>query len=233
MASYRAQPSRADRATAIVAVVGVHVALGALILSGNPELPDIADDVRTVLIDVEPPAPPPPPAPDPGRAREEEGAAGKKAEPTPVVAPKPRIVVPARPPVPAAPVAGTGSSPSAGAATVGSGPGAGGSGSGRGGGGSGGGLASGPRLVSGGPVRADYRRLGARAAGPTRAILRLSVGASGRVESCAVVASTGYPDVDRRICPFFQARMRWNPARDRDGRPQPSWFDFVVTLTPN
>lgn len=232
MTSYLARPSRPDRAKAIAAVVGVHAALAALIFSGAPTLPQAAERVRTVLIDI-PPPPPPPPEPDPGKAREEEGAAGKKAEPTPVVAPKPRIVVPAKPPVPAAPLAGTGSSSSSGAATAGSGPGAGGSGTGRGGGGSGGGLASGPRLLSGGPARADYRRLGAQTAGPTRAILRLSVGASGRVENCAIVASTGYPDVDRRICPLFQPRMRWNPARSGDGQPQPSWFDFVVRLTPN
>ena len=233
MPSYRDTPSRADRAKAIAAVVGVHAALGALILSGSPELPEVAERVRTVLIDVAEPPPPPPPPLDPGRARDEEGAAGKKAEPTPVVAPEPRVEVPTRSPVLAAPAAGTGSSASAGASTAGSGPGAGGAGSGRGGGGSGGGLASGPRLISGGPVRADYRRLGARAAGPTRAILRLSVGANGRIENCTVIASTGYPDVDRRICPFYQTRMRWNPARGRDGRPEPSWFDFVITLTPN
>lgn len=233
MPSYRDTPTRSDRAQAIAAVVAVHAALGALILSSSPPLPEIAERVRTVRIDVEPPPPPPPPEPDPGKAREEEGAAGKKAEPTPVVAPEPRIVVPAKPPIPAAPVAGTGTSLSTGAAAAGSGPGAGGSGSGRGGGGSGGGLASGPRLVSGGPARADYRRLGARTAGPTRAILRLSVGANGRVENCAVVASTGYPEVDRRICPLLQPRMRWNPARGRDGQSEPSWFDFVVTLTPN
>ena len=233
MPSYRDTPTRSDRAKAIAAVVGVHAALAALILSGAPTLPEAAERVRTVLIDIQPPPPPPPPVPDPGRAREEEGAAGKKAEPSPVVAPRPRVILPAKPPIPAAPVAGAGSSSSAGAATAGSGPGAGGSGTGRGGGGSGGGLASGPRLLSGGPARADYRRLGARTAGPTRAVLRLSVGASGRVENCAVVASTGYPDVDRRICPLLQPRMRWNPARGRDGQPESSWFDFVITLTPN
>ena len=38
----------------------------------------------------------------PTKAEEEEGAAGKQAEPTPVVAPRPKIELPERPPVAAA-----------------------------------------------------------------------------------------------------------------------------------
>ena len=237
MPGYRAEPSRPDKAKAIGGVALIYaVMVGAALLMPADSPLRTGEIQPTVLIDVKQlPEPEPPPPEEPGKAEEEEGAAGKKAEPTPVVAPKPKIIVPAKPPVAAAPVAGTGSATTAGASTHGTGPGAGGSGTGRGGGGGGGGggLVSGPRLVSGGPVRADYRRLGARTAGPTRAILRLTVAADGRVQNCDIVASTGYPDLDRRICPYFQARMRWNPARRRDGQAETSWVDFVVTLTPN
>lgn len=236
MGTYRGSAEAPDKAKAVAAVLVVHAGLAMVILSGL----DVQSVVRTVerlktfdIVEPPPPPPtPPPPQPRPDKAREAEGAAGKKAEPTPVVAPPPKILVPAKPPVVAAPVPGTGSAPTAGAALAGSGTGAGGSGTGRGGGGTGdagrGGL--GPKLLSGGPVRSDYRRLGARIAGPTRAIVRLDIGTDGRVTACKLTASTGYADVDSRICPLLQPRMRWSPARDRAGRPIPSWLNFVMTL---
>jgi protein TonB len=163
----------------------VHVALGAVILTGlNVEnVRHVVEQLKTFDITEEPPPPPAPPPPQPraDRAKEEEGAAGKKAEPSPVVAPKPRIEVPVKPPVAAAPVAGTGSATSSGAANYGTGPGAGGTGSGRGGGGTGEGLTSGPRLVSGGWTRRDYRLLEADIAGPTKGTLRLTIDPQGRV----------------------------------------------------
>lgn len=229
MSSYRARPSRPDRAKAIVAVVAVHVALAALILSGQSSLPEVAGRVRTVLIDIEPP-PPPPPVPDPGRARDEEGVAGKKAEPTPVVAPQPKIVVPAKPPIPAAPIAGTGSSSSAGAASAGSGPGAGGSGTGRGGGGSGGGgIGVQARLLSGGLTRRDYRQL--RGFGPPsgQAVLAIMVGPGGRVESCAIADTSGDAGLDATLCAILQQRMRWAAARDTRGQPIPVRAYYVAT----
>lgn len=224
-----------DRIKAIAAVLIVHAGLAAVILSGlNVHLvgPTI-ERLKTFDITEAPPQPlPPPPSPTPDRAREKEGAAAKKALPTPVVAPPPRIVVPTKPPVTAARIASTGSAATAGAATAGTGTGAGGSGTGSGGGGAGTGTGggSGPRLVSGGPTRSDYRRLGARVAGPTRAIVRLNIGADGHLANCALVASSGYSDVDARLCPLLKPRMRWAPARDTNGRAIPSWVDFVVTL---
>ena len=117
MSSYRAAPTRPDKAKAIAGVAAVYVAIvGAMLLMPADSPLRISDNEPTVLIDVkEPPEPQPPPEEEPGRAEEEEGAAGKKAEPTPVVAPKQRIEVPARTPVAAAPVAGTGSATTAGA----------------------------------------------------------------------------------------------------------------------
>ena len=149
--SYRASPSRADRAKAVagtVALYAVIIAAVLLIPAGSPLR--LGEDEPTVLIDINDlPEPQPPPETEPGKAREEEGAAGKKAEPTEVVVPEPKRVVPAKSPVVAAPIAGTGSAATAGAATTGTGPGAGGSGTGRGGGGSGGG-GSPAQWISGG-----------------------------------------------------------------------------------
>ena len=234
MAYYRGT-AREDRAKALAGVVLVHVALGAVILTGL-NVHTVRQVVETLkTFDIDEPAPPPPQPPPPRqeaqRAKEEEGAAGKKAEPSPIVVPKPRIVIPAKPPVAAAPVAGTGSATTSGAATYGTGLGAGGSGAGRGGGGSGGGLASGPKLVSGGWTRNDYKSLQADILGPTKGVVRLTISPQGRVVGCTPVQSTGYARIDAGLCPMIQPRMRWTPARNDSGEPITSWLDFVVTLT--
>ena len=227
MPTYRDSPTPTDRAKAIVFVVAVHVALGALMLSGNPPLPVVNESGRTTLIDVELPPPPPPPPPDAGRARAKEGAAGRKAEPSPVVAPRPKMPAPS--PVAAAPVAGAGAAASAGAAKAGSGPGAGGSGSGRGGGGSGGGIGTEARLISGGLVPRDYRRLPAFNAPSGQARLAIMVGTDGRVTSCRVNDSSGHPELDSSLCAILQPRMRWIPARDTGGTPISVRVFYIAT----
>ena len=222
MASYRANPSRPDRAKAITAVVAVHAAIAALILTSPGTVSMISESDPTVLIDIkEPPPPPPEPQPQADRAKEEEGAAGKKAEPTPVVAPKPKIVVPAKPPVVAAPIAGTGAAASAGAATAGTGPGAGGSGSGRGGGGSGsgGGIGVEARLLGGNSSRLPSHLLRQFAADRGYGHLLLTVSQSGRVTDCDVLQTTGDGRVDQALCGLMVRQSRWAAARDRQGNP--------------
>ena len=234
MASYSGT-ARKDRAKALVGVALVHIVLGAVILTGLNvhEVRRVVEALKTFDINEAPPPLPQPPPPQPRaeRARAEEGAAGKKAEPSPVVAPKPKIEVLAKPPVVAAPVAGAGSANMAGAAASGSGPGAGGAGSGHGGGGTGEGLSSGPRLISGGWTRRDYRLLRADISGSTSGTVRLTISPQGLVVKCWPVRSTGYPEVDARLCPMIQPRMRWDPARDQFGRATTSWLDFTVTLS--
>jgi protein TonB len=46
---------------------------------------------------------------------------------------------------------------------------------------------------------------------------RLSVGANGRVESCAVTTSSGYPELDKATCALVAQRARFEPARDGNG----------------
>lgn len=236
MPNYRAEPSRPDKAKAIAAVVAVYAAIvgAAFLIPAEP--PSITGDSDpTVLIDIKE-NPEPPPAPEEsGRAEEEEGAAGKKAEPSPVVAPKPQIEVPARPPLAAAPVAGTGNATTAGAATTGTGPGAGGSGSGRGGGGSGGGggIGSEARLLGGNSSKLPSRLLRGFAADRGYGHLWLTVSETGRVSDCSVLQTTGDVQVDRALCNLMLRQSRWSPARDRDGRPITVKVRYTATWSKN
>jgi protein TonB len=223
MAAYRAN-GRNDRAKALAGVLVVHAVLGAIILTGLNvhNVQRVVESLKTFDI-VEPPPPPPvppPPTPQSQRARQKEGAAGKKAEPTPVVAHKPKIVLPAKPPVAAAPIAGTGSATTAGAALSGTGTGAGGSGSGRGGGGTGDYSGFTPaQRISKIPDR-EYRRLKA-ASGTNRGTvgITLKVNTDGSPSNCRIVRTSGNPYVDQLMCQLAIDYVRFRPARDPDGRP--------------
>jgi protein TonB len=221
MPGYRSHPSRPDRAKAIAGVVAVYaVIVGAMLLVRTDTSPRTVESIPPVLIEVtEPPIPPP--QPEPGKAKEEEGAAGKKDEPTPIVAPQPKIIIPAKPPVAAAPIAGTGLSPNAGAATAGTGPGAGGSGTGRGGGGSGGGggIGSEARLLGGNSAKLPSRILRQFAADRGFGFLLLTISEAGRVSDCNVLQSAGSPEVDQALCNLMLRKSRWAPARDKQGNP--------------
>lgn len=237
MPNYRADPSRPDKAKAIAGVVAVYaVMIGAALLMPSDSPLRIGENEPTVLIDVNQlPEPQPPPEEEPGKAEEEEGAAGKKAEPTPVVAPKPKLVVPAKSPVVAAPIAGTGSAPTAGAATAGTGPGAGGSGTGRGGGGSGGGggIGSEARLLGGNSAKLPSRLLRQFAADRGYGYLLLTISEAGRVSDCSVLQSTGSAGVDQALCGLMVRQSRWAPARDRQGRAISVKLRYTATWSKN
>jgi protein TonB len=237
MSSYRAVPTRPDKAKAVAGVVAVYAAIVTAVLLMPATSPlRIGESEPTVLIDVkELPEPQPPPPENPGRAEEEEGAAGKRAEPTPIVAPKPRIEVPAKPPVAAAPIAGTGSATTAGAATTGTGPGAGGSGTGRGGGGSGGGdgIGTQARLLGGNSSYLPSYLLRGFAADQGYGHLWLTITEAGRVSTCSVMQSTGDAQVDQALCRLMISRSRWEPARDRQGRPIQVRLRYTATWSRN
>lgn len=218
MSSYRADPSRPDRAKAIAGVVVVYaVMIGAMLLVRADPSPRTIDATPPVLIEIEEP-PLPPPEPDPGQSREEGGAAGKRDEPTPVVVPKSKIVMPATPPLPAAPMPGTASSPNSGAATAGTGPGAGGSGSGRGGGGMGG-TGSTAQWISGGLKDSDYPRSVLRDRIGGTVSVRFAVLTTGRIANCRVVKTSGNSLLDATTCQLLTERLRFRPATDGSGRP--------------
>lgn len=235
MRGYRAEPTRPDKVKAIGGIMVVYAVIAGAVLMMPADSPlRTGERQTTVLIDIKQlPEPQPPPEEKPGKAEEEEGAAGKKAEPTPVVAPKPRILVPANPPVAAAPIAGTGSATTAGAATTGTGPGAGGTGSGRGGGGSGGGGGIGieARLLGGNSSRLSSHLLRGFVADRGYGHLWLTVSESGRVTDCNVMRTTGDTQVDLALCNLMIQQSRWAPARDRQGRPITVKVRYTATWT--
>lgn len=214
--SYRARPSGTDRAKAIAGVALVYAAMLAALLLVRTSAPNReSGDVPPVLIDITEPPPPPPPEPQVGKATKEEGAAGKKAEPTEVVVPEPKRVIPVKTPVAAAPVAGTGSASTAGAASSGTGPGAGGSGTGRGGGG----VGAAAEWLSGGLQNSDYPRAALRNGLTGRVSVRFTVLTNGRIANCRVVASSGSPMLDATTCRLLTERLRFRPARNSAGVP--------------
>ena len=229
--AYRAT-DREDRAKALAAVLIVHIGLAAIIVTGlNVETFHRAvEQLKTFDIDEEPPPPPQPPPPQPRAeaARNEEGAAGKRAEPTPVVAPEPKIELPATPPVAAAPVAGTGSATRSGAADAGTGPGAGGSGSGRGGGGAGDFSGFTPARLIRNLNHGDYRQLAAGRLPSGRALVSITVGTNGLPTNCRVVRSSGDPVVDAGLCPLITRRLRFRPAMDAQRRPVTYGLEYTA-----
>jgi protein TonB len=220
-----------ERLRAGIPVLIIHACLFfALLRSLGLEIPLLPrSDLQ--LIDVPPSLPPPQRVrPQHERSRRREGAASApnlEARPTEVVAP-PVVVPQPVPPVPAAPVAGPGDKPSSGAAPVpGPGTGAGGAGNGTGSGGSGNGPGGGgdddggmpPRHIRGTIRDGDYPR-GAAAAGVGGTVSVIySVETDGRATHCAITHSSGNAELDETTCRLIEERFRFEPSRDRSGRP--------------
>lgn len=217
MSSYTGTADRPDRAKAIVAVVAVHVALAAVILSGlNVRMVSAAVERLKTFDIIQPPPPPPAPppaAPKPAQMKKAAGAPAKKAEATPVVAPQPRIPVPS--PIPAAKIAGTGSASSSGGGTSGTGTGAGGYGNGPGGGGFGGYTPA--RRITRIPDR-EYRRLASTGIVSGSVGVTVKVNTDGAVSNCRVARSSGDPSIDALMCELTLRYVRFDPARDPAGR---------------
>lgn len=223
-----------DRLKALAAVLIVHAALAAALLSGL-NVRSVATTIeRLKTFDINPaPPPPPPPSRTPERAKEKEGAAGKKAIPTPVVAPQPRIIVPYKPPVTASRVASTGSAATAGAASAGTGTGAGGSGTGLGGGGSGDFSKFTPaRMLNKIPDR-EYRRISDGRIPHGSATIAFRVNADGRMSKCRIVRSSGDAHVDAIVCEVATRHLRFSPARDPNGRAVAQDMSYTPTWRPN
>lgn len=216
MAGYR--QSNPDRAKAAAAALLVHLAIGAAFLTGL--VVNVSKQPTDILrtIDVTLPPPPPPIVEEKKSApKGDPGEAGKKAEPTPIVAPKPKIELPAKPPVAAAPVAGQGTASSAGAANAGSGTGAGGSGSGLGGGGTGGGGFTPAQKITKIPDN-QYRRIRSISGMARGSVgLNIRVGSDGVPSNCRVARTSGNPSVDALMCQLTLAWVRFRPARDPEG----------------
>ena len=142
-----------------------------------------------------------------------EGTPAKKAEPSPIVAPEPKLPIPS--PVPAAKVAGIGSAAVSGAALAGNGTGAGGYGNGLGGGGAG--SFTPARKITKIPDH-EYRRF--RELGFARGVvgLALRVNPDGAPSNCRIAVSSGNAQEDALMCQLTLVYVRFSPARDPDGR---------------
>ena len=174
------------------------------------------------------------------RAPEKEGAAGppaRKAEATPIVRPEPRVKLPPRPTVTAAETPGTGAAPKQGAAPVdGAGSGAGGQGSGTGsgsggsgsGGGGSGGSAERPALLGRALTQRDYSSA-ARRSWPAgkRVLVSFDVQLNGRASDCRVVQSSGVPSIDDETCRLVTSKLRFRPARDRQGNAMVERYGYL------
>ena len=230
MSSYSGTADHSDRTKAIAAVLLVHAALAVIIVAGlNVRMVSRAiEQLQTFDIREPPPPPPPPPPPAtrPHAATRPQGAPARKAEPTPVVAPQPKLPVPS--PIPAAKVAGAGSAATSGAGVSGNGTGAGGSGNGPGGGGTDYSRFSPAQLVRN-LSRSDYQAIAGGRLPTGRAMVGLRIEASGAVGSCRIVRSSGDSDVDASLCPLISERLRFRPARDDQGRPIPYQLQYVAT----
>ena len=248
MASYRAG-GRQDRAKALAAVALVHVALGAVILSGlDVRIVEQAVD-RLQTFDITPEAPPPPieeppppPRPEESSAPEEEAApANIKSKPTPVVAPTPPIPLPIPVPLNTSKVRGPeGLDRTAGASNVpGLGTGAGGQGSGFGGGGRGGsGTGSGDGFTPAQRIskipNSQYRRIVAASGARRGSIgITLKVNTDGRPSHCRIARSSGNPAVDSMMCELAIRYVRFRPARDPQGRPVAQDITWHPDWVPN
>jgi protein TonB len=222
-----------DRMKSAAGVAAFHALLGYALLTGlGFKLPQEVTEKLEVFDVVEPP-PPPKEKSIPAKVRVEapEGAASppsKKANPTPIVAPPPKIRLPIPPPVVSVPEptpVPLGLDPNAGVALVdGPGTGTGGEGVGTGAGGwgngtGGGGGAMRARLIRGRIDNRDYPWGAVRDGASGTVYLRFVVSPRGDVNQCSVTRSSGHPALDATTCRLIIRRFRYRPARDRFGRP--------------
>ncbi|PAX09120.1 energy transducer TonB [Sphingomonas lenta] len=163
------------------------------------------------------------------RSKRPEGRAAPpniRSRATQVVAPVPVVPLPVPPLIVTAPVAHVGSQATAGAADrVGPGTGAGGRGDGFGGGGEGDGDGGGyegelspPRWRSGRLSNAVLPEALRWREGLYAVEMRFIVETDGRLTGCRVVESSGWPELDANACRAMELRMRYEPAREPDGR---------------
>jgi protein TonB len=236
-----------DRGGAIAAVGAVHAALLAVFLQLSGTVDLVPDEAGLEVFDVTvipPPEPEPPPVIEQRvqpeeRAPEEAAPAAPeniRSEATPIVAPKPRVVIPRPQPVAttqtpgqgAAPTQGAGDrpGPGTGAGGIGTGTGAGGAGSGPGGGG-GGGIATTPRIVRG-ITGGDYpRQIQRRWPRGGAIFLRLRIEPNGRPSQCDVMRSYGDPVADQWTCSLIMQRGVFEPATNERGQPVSAWYGYV------
>lgn len=225
-------PRLRERSGAALATAAITAALGyALVLGLAVNWPPPATDRPLATFAVLPDVPPPPikTVPPPRKVVRPRGAAAPPnlhSKTTEVTAPVP-VVLTVPPPIVVAALPATGAQATSGAADrVGPGTGAGGQGNGFGAGGEGDGDGSGPETpprhikgnVRGSDLPAWARQYGFKGT----VAMRFYVEADGHVSDCRVVRSSGNREIDAVTCAAIEARFRYKPWRDADGRAVPS-----------
>lgn len=204
----------------------IHAALLFALLNYEHVIPTLAPSDSLNTFEVTEPVPPPPPA---QTAPLEEGASGKKAvkaEPSPIVAPKPVIKIPVPPVIITAPIAADGVQAKSGASDSGNdGTGSGDSGTGTGNGGNGNGPGGGtitePQLIRGQIVNRDYPRSAANQRAEGTVVAYYTVLPNGRASNCFINKSSGNAALDATTCKLIEQRFRYRPALDGNGRAIP------------
>lgn len=74
---------------------------------------------------------------------------------------------------------------------------------------------------SGTITRDDYPAAALRDRAEGVVVIRLAIGAEGRVWRCEVETSSGHPSLDSTSCNLATRRFRFAPARDEKGNPRP------------
>lgn len=233
-----------DRARAAAPALAVHLLLALLILRGLGVATGMAPPEIMKLINLTPPPPPPPPVVRPleersagGRREGAAAPANREARPNEVIAPPPVIPMPV-PPAPTvasqdmAPASGATPrvGPGTGAGGVGSGTGSGRFGDGPGRGGDGGGSGTGygngdgggfspPRRIRGRITDRDYpAAVGEAGVGGMVSVI-YTIEPDGTADECRITRSSGNRSLDATTCRLIEERFRFEPSRDRSGRP--------------
>ena len=229
---YQGKP-KGPRWPLIVALVLFHM----LALYGLARFlaPDITRSVEqqvldglTVIVTTPDPDPVAEPEPDEGAA----GAAGEEAVPQPVTAPTSRIE---RNPEPRPRASSTGTATRSGARDSGDGTGAQGegegTGSGNGGGGQGNGVAVRPSVASGSlDPRRDFPvpEGGREARFGTSVTVVFTVTTGGRARECSVAQTSADAQTTALVCGLVIEKIRFNPARARNGEPVEARYGYRV-----
>lgn len=212
-----------ERWASAVLVAMLHAALFWALLTGAQVTAVRPQDHALATFDVAlPPPPPPPPPPIAARAAAPKaaGVAGRRAERTAIVAPRPIVPPPVAPPVVTAVLPDLGDAVIGGEAERGTGSGKGVAGWGTGAGGLGRGRGgTRAKLLSGAIGDRDYPRTARAARVEGIAVVRFTVGIDGRARDCRVAASSGHAELDATTCRLIEARFRYDPARDAAGQP--------------
>lgn len=222
---------RRPRPGLVVLIVLAHLA--ALYALSRALAPDFTAEVERSVVSAFTVTVTAPQEPPPSEHASDEGAqgeTGERATPRPVTAPLPKLPKPQ--PVPLPRVSSTGSQSSSGAQSAGDGTGGAGSGLGTGSGGtgsgSGGGAVTKPVLIR---AITDARLFpvppgGREARVGQSVIVRLIISPAGRVSECRVHRPSAFPETDAAVCRLAPEHLRFEPARDRDGRPVAAPFYY-------